>query len=454
MALLTDRTLASGVTLNDLIHIVITGDTSQNPAGSSYKAKVEQVAVAIGTAAFSGGTVIYPTTFANGLSANTFYATTYLNLPGSSNGNCLSDFHVSNIHSCSPLYINPLDEGNVVFGSSNQVYIDLSNNRIGLNNIPSYNIDAIGSGGGRFIFRDSTLSGNIALLKSSSATTNNIMSAGSNGLQITVFGDDSGASYGSVTSGDTLILTNSSSNKLVFNTQSGAARQKNIEFFAGKTPDTKPDLTIVGTGTTRGYVGVNKPNPQSQLDVDGKTTTTNFQMTSGSSQGYVLVDLDGSGNGQWTKTNQLQAKNWGSFLSTVDQTISVAGTTYKMSADTGSSSGVTLSANTRFVVSTPGVYNIQFSAQLIKDTPATTAAFIWLSKNGNPVSNSNTEVVLPGNNGERLVASWNWVDEATTANTYYEIEWTASVNNLRMDYVVSPAYGPSIPSLIVTITQV
>ena len=34
---LTDRILASGATLNDLIHIVITGDTSQNPAGSSYK---------------------------------------------------------------------------------------------------------------------------------------------------------------------------------------------------------------------------------------------------------------------------------------------------------------------------------------------------------------------------------------------------------------------------------
>ena len=34
---LTDRILASGASLTDLIHIVITGDTSQNPAGSSYK---------------------------------------------------------------------------------------------------------------------------------------------------------------------------------------------------------------------------------------------------------------------------------------------------------------------------------------------------------------------------------------------------------------------------------
>lgn len=43
MAFLTDRVLATGVTPTDLIHIVITGDTSQNPAGSSYKATIEQV---------------------------------------------------------------------------------------------------------------------------------------------------------------------------------------------------------------------------------------------------------------------------------------------------------------------------------------------------------------------------------------------------------------------------
>lgn len=81
MALLTDQIFASGVTLDDLIHVVITGDTSQNPAGSSFKASIFQVASAIGVAAFSGGTVPFPTYFTNGLSANTFYATTYLNLP-------------------------------------------------------------------------------------------------------------------------------------------------------------------------------------------------------------------------------------------------------------------------------------------------------------------------------------------------------------------------------------
>ena len=56
MGFLTDRTLATGVTLQDLIHIVITGDTSQgNFAGSSYKATIQQVSDAI----LSGQTQIY-----------------------------------------------------------------------------------------------------------------------------------------------------------------------------------------------------------------------------------------------------------------------------------------------------------------------------------------------------------------------------------------------------------
>jgi len=109
MALLTDQTLATGVTLNDLIHIVIPTDISQNPAGSSYKATVQQ-------------------------------------LFDSLSGNCISEFYVSNIHSCSPLNINPLDEGNVYFGSTSGVTVDLTNVRLGIGTFsPTKNLDVNGT---------------------------------------------------------------------------------------------------------------------------------------------------------------------------------------------------------------------------------------------------------------------------------------------------------------------
>jgi hypothetical protein len=47
-------------------------------------------------------------------------------------GNCVTDLYISNIHSCSPLNIQPNDEGNVYFGSTSGVTIDLSNNRLGV----------------------------------------------------------------------------------------------------------------------------------------------------------------------------------------------------------------------------------------------------------------------------------------------------------------------------------
>jgi len=107
---LTDITLAqsTAITPTTLIHIVTTADTSQNGAGSSYKAQLGQ---------------IY-----DGLSAH-----------------CINDFYVSNIHSCSPLFINPLDEGNVYFGSTSAVTVDLSNNRLGIGTtIPSKKLEVSG----------------------------------------------------------------------------------------------------------------------------------------------------------------------------------------------------------------------------------------------------------------------------------------------------------------------
>ena len=114
---LTDRQLASGVTLTDLVHIVITGDTSQSSVGSSYKATIQQISDVVGGGGtFTGGTVTGPTIFTNGLSANTISATTYLNLPtftGNTSGDCITDLYVTNLYGCSPLHIEPSGLNNV-----------------------------------------------------------------------------------------------------------------------------------------------------------------------------------------------------------------------------------------------------------------------------------------------------------------------------------------------------
>jgi hypothetical protein len=80
MGLLTDRTLATGVTLTDYIHVVIPTDVSQNPAGSSYKATVGQVGDIFSSLFVnqSGDTMTGP------LVVPSVSATTYYNLPSTS----------------------------------------------------------------------------------------------------------------------------------------------------------------------------------------------------------------------------------------------------------------------------------------------------------------------------------------------------------------------------------
>jgi hypothetical protein len=49
---------------------------------------------------------------------------------------------------------------------------------------------------------------------------------------------------------------------------------------------------------TTGYLGIGTTTPSSPLEVAGKTTTTNFQMTNGAAKGRVLYS-DASGNASW-----------------------------------------------------------------------------------------------------------------------------------------------------------
>jgi hypothetical protein len=56
-------------------------------------------------------------------------------------GTCISDLYVTNIHSCSPLFINPLDEGNLYFGASSGFTLEIVTGTtfVGVNtSVPGY----------------------------------------------------------------------------------------------------------------------------------------------------------------------------------------------------------------------------------------------------------------------------------------------------------------------------
>jgi hypothetical protein len=239
----------------------------------------------------SGGTVTGTTLFTQGISATTFSAITV-----GSSANCISDLYVSSIHSCSPLLINPLNEGQVIFGQSNQMVLDLSNKYVGFNKVPTFPFDFTTTFG-TFGFKPSVVNSNMQISGTSNQFTSILFVAGTSSLSVGSYGLD--YSSGGFATGDTFVQASANNNSLQIITLTGDTGNKDIKLKAGRTASDNSDLFIKGTGTTRGYVGFGTENPTERVDVSGKTKTINLQITSGASAGYVLVS-DASGNAIWS----------------------------------------------------------------------------------------------------------------------------------------------------------
>jgi hypothetical protein len=137
---LTDISTTTGVTLLDYIHIVNTGDTSQYPSGSSYKATLQQVADS-----FSG----------------------LFTFTGNTSGDCITDLFVKNLNSCSPLRIQNVSSGNVLIGENGGVNVGIGTST------PSYRVHIMAADASNpvLLVRDNTNTFDIASINGDGYTT-------------------------------------------------------------------------------------------------------------------------------------------------------------------------------------------------------------------------------------------------------------------------------------------
>ena len=177
---------------------------------------------------------------------------------------------------------------------------------------------------------------------------------------------------------------------------------------------------------------------------------------------YNLYTLSGSG-GNAISLEALQfgppaydapvAPRYGTFYSTVTQTAAVINTAYSMTFNqTDLSYGVEIGSPTsRVYVRSHGIYNIQFSAQLVKSSASIGHVYIWFRINGADQANSATQVSLSGSNAAS-VAAWNFVYQFKSGD-YFELMWSTSDTNCQI--LAAPASGvvPAIPSIILTVTD-
>lgn len=151
------------------------------------------------------------------------------------------------------------------------------------------------------------------------------------------------------------------------------------------------------------------------------------------------------------------ANYYGSFYHTASMINTVPGTPNTMSLSTTDISyGVTISGSIKDKIkfTNAGVYNVQFSAQMDKTSAgADFITYIWIRQNDLDIPISNTGITVLGGSNAKTVAAWNWFVSAS-ANDYVQIMWASAASDARIQYDVSPAYGPAVPSLIVTANRV
>lgn len=152
-------------------------------------------------------------------------------------------------------------------------------------------------------------------------------------------------------------------------------------------------------------------------------------------------------------TPHLVTTRYGVFYDTTTQTLALANTAYAMTFNnTSYTRGVTIGTPTsRVYVDRPGMYNIQFSAQLDRTVAPAGLVYIWLRVNGVDVPDSATQIRIQGNNAE-TVAAWNFVYELN-AGDYFQLMWSGDDTNSQLAATAAAAPVPGIPSVILTVTD-
>lgn len=217
------------------------------------------------------------------------------------------------------------------------------------------------------------------------------------------------------------------------------------------TPEPSDVFAIVNGGVTK------KTTVQSVGDAVFNQISSSVVLTSQSSSFTTNTTFNSFTASYNNATGSFGVTSYyGSFFHTASMTNPAPNAYNSMSLNTTDFAyGVSISGsnNDKIKIANPGIYDIQFSAQMDKTNPgADFIAYIWLRKNGIDVPISNTGVTVLGGSNAKTVAAWNFFVSAST-NDYYQLMWASSEIDARIQYATS-SLGPAVPSLIVTVDRV
>jgi len=151
---------------------------------------------------------------------------------------------------------------------------------------------------------------------------------------------------------------------------------------------------------------------------------------------------------------------YGSFSNNTDQTAPTVGSTAVVVYDTTEeSNGVYLSDSSRLNVRNAGIYNVQFSLQLVNKDNAPQYADIWFRVNGTDVPRSASRFDIPA---RKSATDWGHIVGTVNifldmnANDYVEIAGTTSSTLIALEHYAADGTipRPAIPAAIVTVNYI
>ncbi len=186
------------------------------------------------------------------------------------------------------------------------------------------------------------------------------------------------------------------------------------------------------------------------LATGGASTTTLTDARIGADSVIILVPSD-----------DVSAASFYPYLAVQDDTDQAATTTTAANimsfSTTDYALGASLVTNTKLTAGYAGLYNIQFSVQLINTTNDVQTVSIWFSKNGTNVANSNSEFGIKPRKSSgvasQTIAALNFFI-ALQKDDYVELVWRPSDIGVSIEHFAtqSSPTRPATPSIIATMS--
>lgn len=105
--------------------------------------------------------------------------------------------------------------------------------------------------------------------------------------------------------------------------------------------------------------------------------------------------------------------------------------------------------DSRVYVDIAGVYNFQFSGQLLSGSASAKQVYIWIARNGTNIGYSTHQYTVSGS-GTHLNISWNF-DIDLDEGEYIEMQWASDDTNMKLEAAAATSVHPGMPSAVMAV---